>query len=207
MTDPTGQPYPQWPVVTPQPLPPRRPARVWKIVAIVTGALFALCVGLVVLGLIVGPQPTKTADHPAAPAPVATTSPALVATSAAPATSAAVPPPATSRPAAPPPATTTQAPAAPPSAELCKVTGGGATYYRWVTSATDHNFTACQGATVVPGTVDDLLKQDNMDRRCILGDEATARYDAIVGVYSDTNAKNLAAARAWCKANGGQLDG
>jgi hypothetical protein len=105
--------------------------------------------------------------------------------------------------AVPPSAKPTTAAANPngPGRMLCKVTDSGV-YYLWVTSA-DHNFDACAGSPMQPITLDQLLAEPNMDRRCILGDAYTATHHAIVGVYSDTAAADLAAARAFCAANGG----
>ncbi|MEV8510828.1 hypothetical protein [Dactylosporangium sp. NPDC051484] len=212
---PQPSPYPPqiagWP---PPPLAPRRRTAVWKIVLIVVGSLFALCMGLAILGAIVGPPPAKPAAKKEAAAPpvaatnAAATSAAAVTTQAAPppTTTAPAPPPTTTTAAAPPPSptTTTTQPPAVKNRMICKVTEGGGTYYRYVTSASEHNFSACADGTEVPGTIDDLLLgPGNINRRCILGDTAIAMYHALVGVYSDTGTKNLAAARAYCDANGG----
>jgi hypothetical protein len=87
--------------------------------------------------------------------------------------------------------------------QICRVTGNGGTYYLLVTSATEHNFQACAGATPYAGTIDALLQLPGMDRRCILGDQYTAQNHAVVGVYSSKAAGDLAAARSFCSANGG----
>jgi hypothetical protein len=94
-------------------------------------------------------------------------------------------------------------PATPPDREICRVTDGGGSYYLLVTSATYHNFQACDGATPYDGTMDKLLNLPKMGRRCILGDRYTADTHAVVEVYSDTNSANMAAARRFCDANGG----
>lgn len=95
------------------------------------------------------------------------------------------------------------APAAQPNSEICRFTADGGSYYLLVTSATDHNFKACDGGAQYDGNVDKLLADGTgIDRRCILGDAATARLDAIVGVYSSPAAADMAAATAFCNANG-----
>jgi hypothetical protein len=173
----------------------------WKLLAIIGASGVGLCcVSLVIIGLIVGPQPDKPAANKADV--VATVPASRTAAGSAATTPAATP--ATTKPAAP----TTSAAAAPapsslPPREICRFTENGGTYYRLVTSATDHDFRACTGGTPYPGTLDDLFGVPNMDRRCILGDQATVEYNALVAVYSDTTTPNLAAARAYCKAHGG----
>ncbi len=90
-----------------------------------------------------------------------------------------------------------------PDQVVCQVTDGGV-YYLAVTSAADHNFSACAAGSPYPGTVYDLLGGvPGVDRRCILGDRYTEANRAIVAVYSDTKPEDLAAARAFCDANGG----
>lgn len=103
------------------------------------------------------------------------------------------------------PASTTPTTAGPvdPNRRICRITTGAGVYYLNVTSAAAHNFRACDGAAPYAGTLDELLALPNMDRRCILGDDYTAREQAIVGVYSDTAKPNLDAALAFCHANGG----
>jgi hypothetical protein len=113
---------------------------------------------------------------------------------------------------APPPAvaaTATQA-ATPtgPASEICQFADNGGSYYLLVTSATDHNFKACAGGTLYKGTIDDLFNTvPGLDRRCILGTAATVEFDALVAAYSDTKKADLAAARAFCAANGGTENG
>jgi hypothetical protein len=58
----------------------------------------------------------------------------------------------------------------------------------------------------VPGNLDDLFKMPDVDRRCILGTQATIDLHALVGVYSDTKANDLAAARSYCQRYGGSND-
>jgi hypothetical protein len=106
---------------------------------------------------------------------------------------------ATTKPAPPPPPT----PATPRDSELCRVDDAGASFYLSVTSATEHDFRACANATVIPGTLDDLFSLPGVDRRCVLGIQAIAELHALVGVYSDTKAEDLAAARDYCRAYGG----
>lgn len=91
--------------------------------------------------------------------------------------------------------------------EICGVSGRSGSYYLLVTSATDHNFKACDNAVQYTGTLDDLFKLPGMDRRCILGDAYTSANDALVAVYSDTKPDDLAAADAFCRANGGTQNG
>jgi hypothetical protein len=108
--------------------------------------------------------------------------------------------------AAPPPAAPASAVATPtgPDQEICQVIENGSTYYLLVTSATDHNFKACAGDKLFAGTLDDLFNSAaGMDRRCILGNAATVEFDALVAAYSDTKKADMAAARAFCTANGG----
>lgn len=81
----------------------------------------------------------------------------------------------------------------PPTRRLCRFDDDPGSYYVLVTSATAHDFSLCNGATTVPGTIDDLLTQPGMDRRCVITTDT-----AIAGVYSDTRAGNLAAARGFC---------
>jgi len=66
-------------------------------------------------------------------------------------------------------------------------------------------FDACVGARRYGDTIDHLfLNTPHMDRRCILGsNDYIAAHNAVGGVYSDTRKANLAAARAYCQANGG----
>ena len=163
------------------------------------GALVLCCGGLAALGAIVGPQKSKPAgDVPAARPPVAqSTAPAPRPSSPSPtpsptkaATAAAVPKP----------------PGNPngPDREICRLDQDGGTFYAHVTSATAHRFDACAGTTPYQGTLEDLFAQGHgMDRRCILGNAYMLAHEASVGVYSDTKAANLAAAKEFCQANGG----
>lgn len=85
-----------------------------------------------------------------------------------------------------------------------RAAGGKGTYYLLVTSQTEHDFRACTGGTSYNGTLDDLFKQPDMDRRCIVGsNDGLARNHALVAVYSDKGKSNLAAARAYCESEGG----
>jgi len=99
----------------------------------------------------------------------------------------------------------TPAPVANDTTRLCKVTAtSGGVYYLDVTSATEHDFRACNGAEPYNGTLDTLLAMSGMDRRCILdSNEAIARFRALVGVYSDTMDGNISAARQFCRSQGG----
>jgi hypothetical protein len=107
-----------------------------------------------------------------------------------------------------PKTTAPPAPSIDPGREICSFVANGGTYYLLVTSETDHNLSACASGVRYPGTLEDLFTvPPGMDRRCILGPAATARYDAIVGVYSTTKTADLAAARAYCKTNGGTDSG
>jgi hypothetical protein len=94
-----------------------------------------------------------------------------------------------------------------PGREICGMTVDGGTYYLNVTSETTNDLSACDGGTPFKGTVDDLLGQPRMDRRCILptdGDsEAMQRFNAIVGVYSASDPVDLDAARGFCRVNSG----
>jgi hypothetical protein len=98
--------------------------------------------------------------------------------------------------------------AAQPTSEICRFNADGGAYYLLVTSATDHNFTACLGAVQYDedsGDIDKLLSDGTgIDRRCILGTAATVRFDALVGVYSSPAAADMSAARAFCDAYGTQ---
>jgi len=178
---------------------PRRPLP-WILAGV---GLLAMCCGaLTVLGLIVDPPKTKATSSTAR----ASSAPAVPATSASasPTPKPSPTPPPSSKPAAKP----SSAAPADPDHRLCRLTSDGGTYYVWITSATAHRFDACAGGTVDPRTVDDLLLgTPGMDRRCILGDAYTQAHEAIVGVYSDTKAANLAAARSFCAAGGGTDSG
>jgi hypothetical protein len=91
-----------------------------------------------------------------------------------------------------------------PGMEICRFDNNGGIYYLYVTSKTVNDLSACQGATPVVTTIDDLLSQPHTDRRCILSsDAAMQQYNAIVGVYSDTTRPDLQAAQQFCAANGG----
>jgi hypothetical protein len=96
---------------------------------------------------------------------------------------------------------------------ICKVSDDGGTYYLKVTSALAGNVSACRGAPEAFGSnIDTLLQQPHMDRRCILPTtepgpglpDALPTDEAIVGVYSDTARRDLAAARSYCETWKGQ---
>lgn len=187
----------------PQPPKSRRGLKITLIVAgSLLGVLLLCCVASLIVNAVVGPLPkTKTAAAPATTSAVRSLS--TSAPSAAPSSSA----PATSSPPAPKPTTIPPSPTATtdPGREICSFVEGGGIYYLLVTSETAYNLSACDGGTRYPGTIDDLLLRgpSGMDRRCILPDSYTAAHEAIVGVYSDTRRADLAAARAFCQANGG----
>lgn len=166
---------------------PRRRLHPVVIVAIAGGSALLCCGGVLALASLI----PSTAVAPKA-------------TTAAAEPKASTDPPGTTAP--PPPLTSAAAPAstAPPDRQICRVTDGAGSYYLYVTSATDHDFRACTGAVAYSGTIDGLLNLPGMDRRCILGAQYTAIYNAIVGVYSDTKTANLAAARRYCVAHGGE---
>jgi hypothetical protein len=91
--------------------------------------------------------------------------------------------------------------------EICSVTDGSGRYYLNVTSQAEHDFRVCEGGAPYGGSLDDLFQLPHMDRRCIVAsNDALARNHGLVGVYSDTTAADLAAARAYCTAQGGAND-
>jgi hypothetical protein len=124
-------------------------------------------------------------------------------TTAAPATPAAAP--SSSRPAAAP--TTAAAKPAPttpvaspstPNTVICRFDVNGGTYYLDVTSATEHNFSACDGGSMTNANLDDLFAIPGVDRRCFLPNEATIEFHALVAVYSSNKAADLAVAKQFC---------
>lgn len=91
-----------------------------------------------------------------------------------------------------------------PSQMICQVDTGSGAYYLLLTSASDHNFTACDGAAPYAGDIDTLLGAGlGVDRRCFLDNAFIAQFDASGAVYSDTKKIDLAAAHDYCAANGG----
>jgi hypothetical protein len=178
-----------WP--QPTPAPPRSRRTLWIVLGSVAGVLVLCCVGALIIGAIVGPQPKTNVAGPAA-------------TSSTPIAAPSAPPTAS-----PSTASKSSAPAAAqdPGREICSFTASGGTYYLSVVSETDHNMSACAGGTRYRGTLDDLFTVPGMDRRCILGPAGTAKYDALVGVYSTSRAADLREARAYCIANGGTDSG
>jgi hypothetical protein len=183
------------------PIPPPAPGKTRKRLLIVTwtalGLLTVLC-GMWVFGLTL---PDKPADQHTGNAALGTVPRA--ATAAAPAskpTLAAVPR-VTTAPASTPTKTTAAAPA---TSEICEFASNGGHYYLFVTSATDYDFSACNGGQAYSGTIQQLVTDGSgIDRRCILGLDATIKFDAIVGVYSSPARVDAAAAIAFCTANGG----
>lgn len=114
----------------------------------------------------------------------------------------------TSAPQSTPTPTPAAAPVADPGREICQVNAAGGTYYRLDISETEHDLRACAGQQRFSGTIDDLLNLPGMDRRCIVASNAAiARNHATVGVYSDTKPADVAAARAYCQAEGETADG
>lgn len=90
-----------------------------------------------------------------------------------------------------------------PDQMICQLDVDGGTFYLLLTSASDHNFSACKGATPYSGTIDQLLTANHgVDRRCFLNNAFIAKWDASGGVYSDTKKADLAAERDYCSANG-----
>jgi hypothetical protein len=209
VSDPyTAGPDQQPPAAHSQQPPDRRRMATRKLLAIIGASTLGLCcVASVIVDLIIGPQPSKPAGHKA---PVAAAPTTTAATPVAPTRPTTGP---TRKPSLPPTAKAAEPtqgaepevanPATPPDREICRVTDNGGSYYLLVTSATYHNFQACDGATPYDGTMDKLLNLPKMGRRCILGDQYTADNHALVGVYSDTDSANMAAARRFCDANGG----
>jgi hypothetical protein len=188
----------------PQATSPQRSRRtLWIILAVCGGVLLLCCgglVGLAALGATVKTAAVSKAvpGRTIAPKPAATVPRMTSTPSTTPPTTFAPAPPTTPA-AAPTPASSPVS----PHRRICRVTESAGSYYLNVTSAMDHNFQACAGATPYPGTLDDLLNLPGMDRRCILGDQYTAQNHALVGVYSDSASPNLTAAREFCTANGG----
>ena len=81
---------------------------------------------------------------------------------------------------------------------------GGGSYYLLVTSTTEHDFRACDGATGYNGTTDTLLAIPGMSRMCVLDSSSSvAQYHAIVAVYSDTSGSDEQVAQAFCTSNNG----
>ena len=94
--------------------------------------------------------------------------------------------------------------------EICEVTdGSGGVYYLNVTSETFDDLSACDNAARFNGTLDDLSHRPNMNRHCTLptaGDPGAPAdaFNAIIGVYSDTNPADLAAATRFCRVHLGK---
>ena len=81
---------------------------------------------------------------------------------------------------------------------------GGGSYYLLVTSTTEHDFRACDGATPYSGTTDTLLTIPGMGRTCVLDSSTSvAQYHAVVAVYSDASGSDDQIAQAFCASNGG----
>ena len=149
------------------------------------------CAGAIHAGLFAGPPKTGAAT-------------AVWAAPASPAT-AARPTDAETPSTAPSSAPSTATPA---STEICRVAYSGGTIYLYVTSATAHNFKACDGGTPYAGTIDQLLSSGSgIDRRCILGSDYTSQNRAALAVYSDTARGDMKAAQRFCNANGGTDQG
>ena len=120
---------------------------------------------------------------------------------------ATVSPPATSRSsaAAATAATPSETPTTTDTQRLCRVdTEGGGSYYLLVTSTTEHDFRACDGATAYSGTTDTLLTIPGMARTCVLSSSSSVvQYHATVAVYSDTSGSDQQVAQAFCASNNG----
>jgi hypothetical protein len=87
--------------------------------------------------------------------------------------------------------------AAGPEHEWCQLWDGQGTFLLNVTSAADHNFSICNGGSVVDTDTDKVLSQSGWDRRCLASNEAVAQLHALVGVYSSSRRVDRAAARTW----------
>jgi hypothetical protein len=76
---------------------------------------------------------------------------------------------------------------------------GSGSFYLSVTSAADHDFSVCDGATQVAGNLDSLFASDpTMDRRCLSSNDNVIEDHALVGVYSSSKPDDLAGARDYC---------
>jgi hypothetical protein len=92
-----------------------------------------------------------------------------------------------------------------PGQRICRIEADDGAFYLLLTSEADHNFSACDAYTPFDGTLEDLFKlPHNMDRRCFLAsDKYIAQNGASGAIYSDAVKADLAAAHAFCAANGG----
>jgi hypothetical protein len=86
---------------------------------------------------------------------------------------------------------------------MCLVSQNGGTFWLSITSAQAHNFTACGGAPLQADNLDAIFASGpNVDRRCLNSDADIAAEEAVIGVYSSSNAADHAAARDFCTGNG-----
>jgi hypothetical protein len=167
---------------------PKKGMSTGKVLAIIGAGSFALyCVGGVIAAAT---SDSGKAGYKAAIGATTPTAEPATPTLAATPTRAATP-------AAPAPPTKAAIPTV-HDRQICRVTDYGGSYYLLVTSAAEHDFRACGGATLYPGTLDNLFAVPNMDRRCILPSESIGFFHALVAVYSDTVPADRSAAKAFC---------
>jgi hypothetical protein len=164
------------------------------VLASIGGVLVLCCAGAIHIGLFAGPAKTGAAtaiwtatalpDAPAATSPTPGDTPSSAPTSSDPSAATL------------------------PTTEICQVAYNGGTIYLYVTSATAHNFKACDGGTPYAGTIDQLVSSGSgINRQCDLGSGYTAQNNAAVAVYSDAAHGDMKAAQRFCSASAGNDQG
>jgi hypothetical protein len=96
-----------------------------------------------------------------------------------------------------------------PGHEICQVAiADGSTYYIDVTSRMVYDLSECNAGTPVPGPLGRLFDSiEGFDKRCHYDPVSDPSVHAIVGVYSDGRAADVASARDQCAAHSGSNDG